>query len=111
MHSGLEDRFLIILNLQLILVNVQRGVGLIITGGISPNRQGWLLPAGGTMNSLVDIPHHRLVTHAVHKHGAKILCKSCILVVMDIIHFQFLHPQFKHHLKRVKCQITNFGYD
>ena len=25
------------------------------------------------MNSLADIPHHRLVTHAVHKHGAKIL--------------------------------------
>jgi 2,4-dienoyl-CoA reductase (NADPH2) len=25
------------------------------------------------MNSLMDIPHHRLVTHAVHKHGAKIL--------------------------------------
>ncbi len=48
-------------------------MGLIITGGISPNRQGWLLPAGGTMNSLADIPHHRLVTHAVHKHGGKIL--------------------------------------
>ncbi|HJE53300.1 MAG TPA: NADPH-dependent 2,4-dienoyl-CoA reductase, partial [Acinetobacter pseudolwoffii] len=34
---------------------------------------GWLLPAGGTMNTLGDIAPHRLVTHAVHKHGAKIL--------------------------------------
>ena len=49
------------------------GVGLIVTGGISPNRQGWLAPAGGTMNSLFDVPQHRLVTHAVHKHGSKIL--------------------------------------
>lgn len=44
-----------------------------MTGGISPNRQGWLAPAGGTMNSLFDVPQHRLVTHAVHKHGSKIL--------------------------------------
>jgi hypothetical protein len=63
------------------------------------------------MNSLVDIPHHRLVTHAVHKHGSKILMQICILVVMDIIHFQFLLRQFKHHLKRDKCQIQNSGYN
>ncbi|MFW1965200.1 hypothetical protein ACG91C_19960, partial [Acinetobacter baumannii] len=49
------------------------GVGLIVTGGIYPNRQGWLAPAGGTMHSLFDIPQHRLVTLAVHKHGSIIL--------------------------------------
>ena len=46
---------------------------MIITGGISPNRSGWLLPAGGTMSNIADVAPHRLVTHAVHKHGAKIL--------------------------------------
>lgn len=74
MHTGLEDRFYNYPKLAAYFgERAKGGVGLIITGGISPNRQGWLLPAGGTMNTLGDIAPHRLVTHAVHKHGAKIL--------------------------------------
>lgn len=74
MHTGLEDRFYNYPKLAAYFEErAKGGVGLIITGGISPNRQGWLLPAGGTMNTLGDIAPHRLVTHAVHKHGAKIL--------------------------------------
>lgn len=74
MHTGLEDRFYNYPKLAAFFAErAKGGVGLIITGGISPNRQGWLLPAGGTMNSLTDLPHHRLLTHAVHKHGSKIL--------------------------------------
>lgn len=74
MHTGLEDRFYNYPKLAAYFgERAKGGVGLLITGGISPNRQGWLLPAGGTMNTLGDIAPHRLVTHAVHKHGAKIL--------------------------------------
>ncbi len=74
MHSGLEDRFYNYPKLAAYFGGrAKGGVGLIITGGISPNRQGWLLPAGGTMNTLGDVVPHRLVTRAVHKHGAKIL--------------------------------------
>ncbi|HGL4508308.1 TPA: FAD-dependent oxidoreductase [Acinetobacter baumannii] len=74
MHTGLEDRFFNYPKLAAYFEErAKGGVGLIVTGGISPNRQGWLAPAGGTMNSLFDIPQHRLVTHAVHKHGSKIL--------------------------------------
>ena len=74
MHTGLEDRFYHYPKLAAYFEErAKGGVGLLITGGISPNRQGWLLPAGGTMNTLGDIAPHRLVTHAVHKHGAKIL--------------------------------------
>lgn len=74
MHTGLEDRFYNYPKLAAYFgERAKGGVGLIITGGISPNRQGWLLPAGGTMNTMGDIAPHRLVTHAVHKHGAKIL--------------------------------------
>jgi 2,4-dienoyl-CoA reductase (NADPH2) len=74
MHTGLEDRFYNYPKLAAYFAErAKGGVGLIITGGISPNRQGWLLPAGGTMNTLGDVAPHRLVTHAVHKHGAKIL--------------------------------------
>ncbi len=68
MHTGLEDRFYNYPKLAAYFEErAKGGVGLIVTGGISPNRQGWLAPAGGTMNSLFDIPQHRLVTHAVHK--------------------------------------------
>ena len=74
MHSGLEDRFYNYPKLAAYFAErAKGGVGLIITGGISPNRQGWLLPAGGTMNTWGDVINHRIVTRAVHKHGAKIL--------------------------------------
>ena len=74
MHIGLEDRFYNYPKLAAYFgERAKGGVGLMITGGISPNRQGWLLPAGGTMNTLADALNHRLVTHAVHRHGSKIL--------------------------------------
>ncbi len=74
MHTGLEDRFYHYPKLAAYFAErAKGGVGLIITGGISPNRQGWLLPMGGTMNRLTDVINHKLVTHAVHQHGSKIL--------------------------------------
>lgn len=74
MHIGLEDRFYHYPKLAAYFAErAKGGVGLMITGGIAPNRQGWLLPMGGTMNSLTDAINHRLVTHAVHRHGSKIL--------------------------------------
>jgi 2,4-dienoyl-CoA reductase (NADPH2) len=74
MHTGLEDRFYNYGKLAAFYAERARGgVGLIVTGGISPNRQGWLLPFGGTLNSLGDLPNHRRVTRAVHREGGKIL--------------------------------------
>ncbi len=74
MHTGLEDRFYHYPKLAAYFRERARGgVGLIVTGGISPNRRGWLLPFGGTMNSLGDIWNHRKVTGAVHEEGGKIL--------------------------------------
>lgn len=74
MHTGLEDRFYHYPQLaRYFAERAQGGVGLIVTGGISPNRQGWLLPFGGTLNHFADLAPHRLVTHAVHQYDAKIL--------------------------------------
>ena len=74
MHTGLEDRFYNYGKLaEFYRERAKGGVGLIVTGGISPNRQGWLLPAGGTLNFLGDIFNHRKVTRAVHEEGGKIL--------------------------------------
>ncbi|NIF77608.1 NADPH-dependent 2,4-dienoyl-CoA reductase [Paraburkholderia sp. Cy-641] len=73
MHTGMEDRFWHYPQLAAYFrERAKGGVGLIITGGISPNREGWLLPFGGTLNSVFDLRNHRLVTEAVHAEGGKI---------------------------------------
>jgi 2,4-dienoyl-CoA reductase (NADPH2) len=74
MHTGLEDRFYNYGKLAAFYRERARGgVGLIVTGGISPNMQGWLLPFGGTLNFAGDVLNHRRVTRAVHEEGGKIL--------------------------------------
>ena len=79
MHTGLEDRFYNYSKLAAYFAErAKGGVGLMVTGGISPNRSGWLLPFGGTMNHYLDIFNHRKVTRAVHQEGGKI--------VMQILH-------------------------
>ncbi|MGN6317040.1 oxidoreductase [Trinickia sp.] len=73
MHTGLEDRFWHYPALaEYFRERAKGGVGLIITGGISPNREGWLLPFGGTLNSVLDLRNHRRLTRAVHEEGGKI---------------------------------------
>lgn len=74
MHTGLEDRFFNYPKLAAYFAErAKGGVGLIITGGIAPNRRGWLAPFSGTMNQMSDVINHRLLTSAVHREGAKIL--------------------------------------
>ncbi|MET0858126.1 MAG: NADPH-dependent 2,4-dienoyl-CoA reductase, partial [Telluria sp.] len=74
MHTGLEDRFYNYGKLaEFYRERARGGVGLIVTGGISPNMQGWLLPFGGTLNFAGDVLNHRRVTRAVHEEGGKIL--------------------------------------
>jgi len=73
MHTGMEDRFWNYAKLaEYFRERARGGVGLIITGGISPNREGWLLPFGGTLNSVFDLRNHRRLTQAVHEEGGKI---------------------------------------
>ncbi|MGO2386033.1 MAG: NADPH-dependent 2,4-dienoyl-CoA reductase, partial [Psychrobacter sp.] len=79
MHTGLEDRFYNYGKLAAYFAErAKGGVAMMITGGISPNREGWLLPAGGTMNNKADVINHQRVTRAVHKHDSKI--------IMQILH-------------------------
>ncbi|MDO6695680.1 NADPH-dependent 2,4-dienoyl-CoA reductase [Aliiglaciecola sp. 3_MG-2023] len=48
------------------------GVGLIVTGGVSPNIAGWLAPFAGRISSRRHAKKHKVVTDAVHAHGGKI---------------------------------------
>ncbi|MBQ4833490.1 NADPH-dependent 2,4-dienoyl-CoA reductase [Pseudoalteromonas sp. MMG010] len=47
-------------------------VGLIITGGISPNQAGILAPNRSVLNSVEGIVEHQLITKEVKSHGTKI---------------------------------------
>ena len=54
-------------------------VGLIVTGGISPNERGRPMPGGAMLTNEADAERHRVVTRAVHAEGGKI--------AMQILHF------------------------
>ncbi len=74
MHVGLEDRIWHFNELSAYFAERARGgVGLIVTGGFSPNRAGDLLPFGSKLIHSWQIPFHGSITRAVHKAGSKIL--------------------------------------
>jgi 2,4-dienoyl-CoA reductase (NADPH2) len=73
MHTGLEDRPWHVPELaEYFAERARGGVGLIVTGGYSPNVRGWLLPFGSQMTSRMQAMRHRTVTDAVHAEGGKI---------------------------------------
>jgi len=73
MHTGLEDRAKDFPQLAAYFAErAAGGVGLIVTGGFSPNLVGWLKPFGGKLSWPWEARPHKFVTKAVHEHGAKI---------------------------------------
>ena len=48
------------------------GVGLIITGGIAPNKEGCVARGGAMLSDTSQIEEHKKVTNAVHDEGGKI---------------------------------------
>ncbi|MCH2197990.1 MAG: NADPH-dependent 2,4-dienoyl-CoA reductase [Flavobacteriales bacterium] len=48
------------------------GAALIVTGGVAPNRAGWVAPFGIRMSNRNHARKHRVITEAVHKEGGKI---------------------------------------
>ncbi|MGQ4659998.1 oxidoreductase [Lysobacter sp. F6437] len=73
MHTGLEDHARDFPKLAAYFAErAAGGVGLIVTGGFSPNIAGWLKPFGGTLGWSWQARKHRQVTDAVHAHGSRI---------------------------------------
>ncbi|MGO4223549.1 FAD-dependent oxidoreductase [Lysobacter sp. TAF61] len=73
MHTGLEDKTADFPKLAAYFgERAAGGVGLIVTGGFSPNLAGWLKPFGGTLRWPWEVRRHRQVTAAVHGHGGRI---------------------------------------
>ena len=47
-------------------------VGLIVTGGVAPNKEGMAIPMGHPMATKEEAEKHKIVTQAVHEEGGKI---------------------------------------
>ena len=73
MHTGLEDRSRDYPRLAAYFrERAEGGVGLIVTGGVSPNLVGWLKPFAAKLSWPWEIHKHRIVTQAVHGAGGRI---------------------------------------
>ena len=73
MHTGLEDRASDFPKLAAYFAErAAGGVGLMVTGGFSPNLVGWLKPFGGKLSWPWEVRPHKFVTRAVHDNGSKI---------------------------------------
>lgn len=94
MHTGLEEEKGGFEKLaQFYKERVVGGVGLIVTGGISPNLRGRLAPNACQLSFPWQIGKHQVVTKAVHEAGGKIC--------MQLLHAgrYGYHPFPKHRVK------------
>jgi 2,4-dienoyl-CoA reductase (NADPH2) len=102
MHTGLEDSLKNLPKLTEYFVERARGgVGLIITGGYSPNLLGRLTPNGGSFKSKSWARAHQSLTKAVHENGSKI-CLQLLHAGRYSFHPLSVAPS------RIKSPITPF---
>lgn len=73
MHTGLEEsKNGFAKQAAYFAERAKGGVGLIVTGGVAPNRAGWTSPFGSKLSTRSEAKQHRLITEAVHAEGGKI---------------------------------------
>jgi 2,4-dienoyl-CoA reductase (NADPH2) len=78
MHTGLEETGDWGRVAAFYAARAAGGVGLIVTGGMAPNREGGVFPGAAGLFTPADIVNHRRVTDAVHQAGG--------LIAMQILH-------------------------
>jgi 2,4-dienoyl-CoA reductase (NADPH2) len=102
MHTGLEEEKNGIDRIATYYAErAKGGVGLIVTGGISPNIQGWTGPFAARMSTAKHAKHHQKITAAVHKEGGKIC--------MQILHSgRYGYHPFSVAPSKIKSPITPF---
>jgi 2,4-dienoyl-CoA reductase (NADPH2) len=102
MHTGLEEEKNGIHKIATYYAErAKGGVGLIITGGISPNIQGWTGPFAARMSSKKHAKQHQKITKAVHESGGKIC--------MQILHAgRYGYHPFNVAPSAIKSPITPF---
>ena len=102
MHTGLEeekngyDRMA-----RYFAERAKGGVGLIVTGGIAPNIQGWTAPFSARLSSRRQVKNHKKVTEAVHAADGKIC--------MQILHSgRYGYHPFNVAPSKIKAPINPF---
>jgi 2,4-dienoyl-CoA reductase (NADPH2) len=102
MHTGLEEEKNGIDKIAAYYAErAKGGVGLIVTGGIAPNIQGWTGPFSARMSSKKHAKHHQKITKAVHAEGGKIC--------MQILHAgRYGYHPFSVGPSKIKSPITPF---
>ena len=89
MHTGLEETGDWGRVAAFYAARAKGGAGLIVTGGMAPNREGGVFPGAAGLFTDQDIANHRRVTDAVHAEGGHIAmqilhagryayCKECV---------------------------------
>ena len=102
MHTGLEDHPWDLPKLTAYAAERARGgVGLIITGGFSPTKRGWLKPFAAEMTTRLQAMRHRDLTDAVHAEGGAI--------AMQVLHAgRYAYHPFSVSASAKKSPITPF---
>jgi 2,4-dienoyl-CoA reductase (NADPH2) len=72
MHTGLEETGDWGRVAAFYAARARGGAGLIVTGGMAPNREGGVFPGAAGLFSDTDIANHARVTDAVHAEGGHI---------------------------------------
>lgn len=103
MHVGLEEEGGSYPKLSAYFAARARGgVGLIVTGGVSPNRTGQLKPFASTLNSRWEAARHKNITEAVHAEGGRIC--------LQILHAgRYSYHPWSVAPTRIKSPITPFA--
>jgi 2,4-dienoyl-CoA reductase (NADPH2) len=102
MHTGLEDKAADYQKLAAYFsARAKGGVGLMVTGGMSPNRLGRLTPFASKLSSPREVARHRLLTEVAHQHDSKI--------VMQILHAgRYAYHPFAVAPSAIKSPISPF---
>lgn len=73
MHTGLEESKNGFEKMAAYFAERARGeVGLMVTGGIAPNRAGWVGPFSAKLSTSAEARKHQIITRAVKEEGGKI---------------------------------------
>jgi 2,4-dienoyl-CoA reductase (NADPH2) len=83
----------------------QGGVGLMVTGGIAPNHQGWVGPYAAQLTNEHEMERHKVVTQAVHDVAIPIFGTN--LATPPLICLQILHSgRYAYHPWAVSASAT-----
>ncbi len=101
MHTGLEDGNKHDRLAAYFAERARGDVGLIVTGGYSPNRAGGVKPFAGKLTTRREAARHSQVTKAVHDEGGKI--------ALQILHAgRYAYHPFAVAPSKIRSPITPF---